>query len=1280
MSAPARQHPSANPAQGPTRRHALARQSAGLDLRRALRWLAVGTWLVCGVATRCAQPDIDAAHDLYNRALQAAQRGHSREALDGWSQALTMFQQLPDTARQQADCHKNLGTVLQSLDRTEEAVVHFQQAAQRYWVLPDAERPRARCSQNLGDALASLLKYEEALEPYQQALQLFAKLPGAEADQAACRGRLGEALRSLGKDAEALAQHQQALTLYQALPGSTRQQAGCYNRLGGALYGLGQHVEARAQLQQALKLYETLPDTEREQAVCYQNIGEALRLLGNYTEALRQHEQALQRLEALPDTERLQADCHANLGVTLSSLDRQDEALVQQQQALKLYQLFPATVRDQADCRQNLGVALSSLGRHTEAQAQTQQALEGYASLQGTAREQVRCYQNLGVALVGLGQYEEALAKHQQALQRCLDLPAEVGARADCYSNLGGVLMSLGRLEEALARTQQALKLYQTLSGTARQQAGCYANRGTVLKELGNYAEALGQMQEALRLFRSLQAAEREQAGCYQNVGGILLSLGQYEEALAQTRQALQCYRALEGTALEQARCHQNLGGLLNGLGKYPDAMAEHRLARQLFQTVQGSGRDQLACWGNLGRTLLGTGRCSEAITAFHQAGSSVGVTLGLSQALRQRGQPGDRAQALQLLLRAGALADAARGELRAREHREGLFEQFVEVFPELTGLLVELGGQPAVGGEAEVARWARDPRAPSANLEAAFHFADQGKGRALDDALRARVTLRAARPDTRLLAADRNLSQQISQRMALQAEVPETQVERQQHLTRELEELQQRRNLIEVALKRTTLGSYVAPEFRQPLAMAAELGPDRAVLQYSIGEHENWLLLLTRDGISAHRLGCETRALPELRPFQQADSAQLVAAWQQRPGQIGLDGLVQLARARAEDQGCAVPQNRLDAGQEQAILQRLGNRLLPASALAVLRQQQVRHLVVIPDGALHYLPFAMLRLAGESGAPSRYLLEEFSVSYTPALTTLETIRQQRQDRARKRNRERLPLLAFANPAYGSEGVPAVRASGAGDDLFTRVRSIRRDYYAGGGLHLSALPETEQEALRVAALFGQPRQVSDAAAVDPEARCLVLTSRAASEEQAKKLLGVTADTTPGAQPRAHYRYLLFSTHGMADPHRGLLSCVALSTPAPGSEEDGFLQAQEVLDLDLDTDLVMLSACQTGLGRLRGGEGLVGLGGAFFVAGAESISASLWSVPSGPTGQLVTEFFKQLRAGQLDRDEALRQAQLTVMRSGRRVDGRSADYSSPFCWAAFVLLGEYRRAP
>jgi len=393
-----------------------------------------------------------------------------------------------------------------------------------------------------------------------------------------------------------------------------------------------------------------------------------------------------------------------------------------------------------------------------------------------------------------------------------------------------------------------------------------------------------------------------------------------------------------------------------------------------------------------------------------------------------------------------------------------------------------------------------------------------------------------------------------------------------------------------------------------------------------------------------------------------------LLEAWKKCPEQLGVNGLVRLARERADDKGREMQQDLVGAEQERRILRRLGHMALPESALAELRAKGIRHLLVIPDGSLHYVPFAMLRVKGDPQAredwlkEDHYLVEEFAISYTPAMTTLDTIRKQKQEREKKRQGERRWLLAFANPDYGTDAVSSH------DEMVTRLRSFRRDYYAGSGLRLTPLPETEKEAMRAASLSGPVELYASRMTREPEGRAVVYTGEGACETEAKRLL------SPG-EGKSRWKYLLFSVHGLSDPRNGMLSCIALSSPGADSEEDGFLQAQEVLDMELDTDLVMLSACQTGLGRLHAGEGLVGLSAAFFIAGAESVCASLWDVPSGPTSQLVTEFFRHLKEGKLDRAGALRQAQLTVMRQGRSPDGNPADYSAPFCWAAFVMIGE-----
>jgi CHAT domain-containing protein len=152
--------------------------------------------------------------------------------------------------------------------------------------------------------------------------------------------------------------------------------------------------------------------------------------------------------------------------------------------------------------------------------------------------------------------------------------------------------------------------------------------------------------------------------------------------------------------------------------------------------------------------------------------------------------------------------------------------------------------------------------------------------------------------------------------------------------------------------------------------------------------------------------------------------------------------------------------------------------------------------------------------------------------------------------------------------------------------------------------------------------------------------------------------------------------LHLACHGFVDPEAPLESGLALSRPRAGggATEDGLLQAWEILeDLRLGADLVVLSACQTALGREIAGEGVIGLTRAFQLAGARSVVASLWAVSDESTARLMQRFYRH-RADGKEKDEALRLAQLDLVRSGGP-DGEAA--SHPFFWAPFELFGDFR---
>jgi CHAT domain-containing protein len=159
-------------------------------------------------------------------------------------------------------------------------------------------------------------------------------------------------------------------------------------------------------------------------------------------------------------------------------------------------------------------------------------------------------------------------------------------------------------------------------------------------------------------------------------------------------------------------------------------------------------------------------------------------------------------------------------------------------------------------------------------------------------------------------------------------------------------------------------------------------------------------------------------------------------------------------------------------------------------------------------------------------------------------------------------------------------------------------------------------------------------------------------------------------TTALSKELAQYRIVHFATHGLLDNEHPELSGLVLSLVGPdGKPQDGFLDLQDVYNLTLPADLVVLSACETGLGKEISGEGLVGLTRGFMYAGASRVVASLWKVDDVATSELMAEFYKGMLSHGLAPASALRQAQLAMLKRSRWAD--------PYYWAAFTLQGEWK---
>ena len=272
--------------------------------------------------------------------------------------------------------------------------------------------------------------------------------------------------------------------------------------------------------------------------------------------------------------------------------------------------------------------------------------------------------------------------------------------------------------------------------------------------------------------------------------------------------------------------------------------------------------------------------------------------------------------------------------------------------------------------------------------------------------------------------------------------------------------------------------------------------------------------------------------------------------------------------------------------------------------------------LCVVPDRALWELPFQALQ--PRTGV---HLIEDYTLFYAPSLSVLREIGTQRS--SARRNDSHKTLLAFGNPQLS--GGPGERLRG--DDAETRF---------------GPLPEAEEEVKTLARLYGT-------------ANSKVFIGSEARE-------GVVKTEAP------KYEVLHFATHGLLDNRNPMFSYLTLAQTAGDPNEDGLLEAREIINMDLHAKLVVLSACQTARGWVGAGEGVIGMSWALFVSGVPTTVASQWKVDSASTTSLMIDFHRRLRMRRANtKAEALRQATLQLLRSER--------YRHPFYWAGFVMIGD-----
>lgn len=824
------------------------------------------------------------------------------------------------------------------------------------------------------------------------------------------------------------------------------------------------------------------------------------------------------------------------------------------------------------------------------------------------------------------GGQEEAAARFNEAL----GLARETGDRAGEALALAaiGVVHSLrGEGQAALDLQLEVASIFHTI-GDRLSEALALNGVGQAYDDLNEKQIALDKYGQALKLFQADGNLDRATVTVYQ-IAKVYVSLGDSGQALAYFKRCIDLSRAagrsrMEAYALnEMAAVYASGGAREKALDQYGRILRFHRAGGDL--------RGEAMTLNKVGDFHLSLGEKRKALDYYRQAlavsrdsgDRELELSTLYSVASAER-DCDDLSSAVSHVEQAIKTIEELRTNIAGADLRSSYFAAVHKHYRLYIDLLMRLERLRPGGGYAAAALQASE----TARARSLLEILNEARADLRGDA--APHLLERERELQQLLRAQALYRMELSSSAQTQAEAAEAEIEL-RRLTAEYKALQ--------AQLREQTPRYKTLTQPRPLTLAemqVELrGEDTILLEYALGDERSFLWVVTQDSLASHELP----ARPVLEEAARAVHESITA----RQPVEGESGAEYQARVAAAD----------IAFRERA--QALSDMLLgPVAGLL-----GDKRLVIVSEGMLQYIPFDALPAPAppdrgpsnpgdeRGGDESPPLVSRHETVSLPSLSTLAEIRQ---EEARATPAEGL-VAVLADPVFTNDD-DRVRGSEATDAAAPQV--------AQAGPVVRALSEFDQQTGK-RGLLRLAHSSEEAAAI--------LAAAPAGTGMAAKDFDANRDTAT-SQLLGRYKILHFATHGIINGEHPELSGIVLSmVNRDGALEDGFLQLHDIYNMKLSADLVVLSACETGLGKDVRGEGLVGLTRGFMYAGAKSVVASLWKVDDRATAEFMGHFYEAMLRDGMPPSAALRSAKESMR--------RQKQWRAPYFWAGFVLQGEYR---
>ena len=866
-----------------------------------------------------------------------------------------------------------------------------------------------------------------------------------------------------------------------------------------------------------------------------------------------------------------------------------------------------------------IGLTNSGLGRN-EAAIQSYLTSQKYFAEAGLRRDLIYIFSDLSslyFALQNLAQAKEHALQAINLANATKNQVVAAGALPDQYgvagalSTLGYISHRAGSYTQAIEYFQQSLALYQEIDG-GRSKYGL--NIADTLSALGGTYNLLGENTRALLfLHQALDAARKLPyqhltASVLNNLGVLYLDQEDYDRAADYFGQCLHVYQA-QRNRVEQARVLLNIAVAHQRKGDLDPAL--ENFSKSLMEATATAHKELMIAAG-------------EGIGAIQQAkGDYAAAIEQLNRSLSLAREISDQVRIAELLWRKAEVGLATGNYTEASVLAQEASELARRLrLPKLSYLTTTTLGQ-AYAGLQQTALAIQTLSQAVEQVETLRNQVigrEQGRQLFFENKIAAYHSLIGLliaqnKPFDALLHTERAKSRVLLDVLSDGVRAPRTMTSHEQ------EEAKRLNRTI------TELNSEIRAERLKPSPDATRLDQIKVKLDAVRLIYASFQDLLQAARPELEAVRGQTRPLTRdglgsLMPDDHTAFLQYVVAREQTY-------LFVLTKGQSVIPDLQVYAINVGAGKIAELAGRFRQMLadrLPVSASlcrelydllvkpAALHLQGKRMICVIPDGVLWELPFQALQ-----PSQGRYLIEDYAIYYAPSLSVLAEIER----KGKETKQAPTSLLAFGNPITGGETV-------------AQLREVKR------GESFAPLPDAEIEVRNLARIFGPQRS--------------------------RIFIGQQADENSFRALAPAYQAIHFATHGVLDNRHPLYSYLLLAKT--GEEDDGLLEAREIMHLNLRADLVVLSACETARGRIGAGEGVVGMSWAFFAAGCRTMVATQWEINSASAAELMVKFYQRLLPTtgreRVRKASALQQAAIELMQDRR--------YRHPSYWAGFIMVG------